>query len=53
MKKKKGTGKNVRLLQSLYDKVKCTVKTDDGFKDEFDCKIGVIQGCVLSPILFT
>ena len=40
------------LLRNLYACQKATVKTGHGKTDWFQIRIGVCQGCVLSPCLF-
>ena len=40
------------LLRNLYACQKATVKTGHGTTDWFQIRIGVCQGCVLSPCLF-
>jgi hypothetical protein len=37
----------------MYSHVKSCVKTDNGITDYFKCQIGVRQGCMLSPLLFS
>ena len=45
-------GKMLMLIREIYSNVKATVKTDKGLYKFFDCKIGLRQGCLLSPELF-
>ena len=45
-------GKFSRLLQTLYSDHKCKAETIGGWTDWVHSKIGVKQGCVLSPLLF-
>ena len=37
----------------MYASLVCCVKTDAGLSSSFDTKIGVKQGCILSPTLFS
>ena len=46
-------GKMWRVLVGLYDEVKSSVRVDDGLSEWFDVDVGVRQGCVLSPVLFS
>ena len=40
------------LIREVYSNVKVTVHTDKGLTGFFECKLGVRQGCMLSPRLF-
>ena len=42
----------MKILKSLYEKVSCMIRTNEGLSKAFNCRIGVRQGCVLSPLLF-
>jgi len=44
--------KIVRLLEALYQDSMCAVRVDGGLSEWFDTIVGVMQGCVLSPLLF-
>jgi hypothetical protein len=44
--------KMIRLLKALYKETLSTVRVDGGLTDWFQTVIGVLQGCVLSPLLF-
>ena len=44
--------KIVRLLEALYQGTKCTVRIDGGLTDWFEIIVGMLQGCILSPLLF-
>lgn len=46
-------GKMLRILQSMYKSVRSCVRCPDSITDFFECPIGVRQGCVLSPTLFS
>ena len=45
-------GKMLKLIRKVYLKVTAAVRTQEGLKELFDCKLGVRQGCMLSPRLF-
>ena len=45
-------GNFLKVITSLYDKVKSCVRGNDSLTDIFPCKRGVRQGCPLSPVLF-
>ncbi len=45
-------GKLLRLMQSMYSEVKSTVTLGGIETDEIDINIGLLQGCVLSPLMF-
>ena len=36
----------------MYEKARTTVRTKQGSSEEFEVKVGVHQGSVLSPLLF-
>ena len=42
----------LEALKSLYNEVKCAVRINGQISDWFDVKIGLKQGCILSPLLF-
>jgi len=46
-------GKMMVMLQSMYKTVRACVRCPDNLTEVFDCPIGVRQGCVLSPTLFS
>jgi hypothetical protein len=43
----------VRVIRDMYVGVRTAVKTKEGVGKEFEVKVGVHQGSVLSPLLFT
>ena len=42
----------VRLVQRMYANAWSRVCVDEGYSEEFEVKVGVHQGSVLSPLLF-
>ena len=42
----------IRSVMSLYDGVKTRVRVDSELSEEFEVKVGMYQGSVLSPFLF-
>ena len=42
----------VRLVQGMYANVRSCVHVGEGYSEEFEVKVGVHQGSVLSPLLF-
>ena len=46
-------GSFLNLLKSLYKHVSSCVNINDSLSDWFDVDMGVKQGCVLSPVLFS
>ena len=47
------TGKMWRVIRNLYKEVKSCVKVGSGRTEWFGLDVGVRQGCVLSPILYS
>ena len=45
--------KMLYMLQALYSNIKNCVNTEYGLTNMFDSPLGLKQGCVISPILFT
>ena len=42
----------VRLVQGMYSNARSRVRVGEGYSDEFEVKVGVHPGSVLSPLLF-
>ena len=42
----------VRMVQGMYANVRSHVRVGEGYSEEFEVKVGVHQGSVLSPLLF-
>ena len=42
----------MRLVQGMYANVWSHVRVGEGYSEEFEVKVGVHQGSVLSPLLF-
>ena len=48
-----GVGKKiVNIIEQLYDETECAVIINGHLTDWFEVKVGVRQGCLLSPVLF-
>ena len=45
-------GSFLKIIASLYEKVKSCVRGNNSLTDMFSCNRGVRQGCLLSPVLF-
>ena len=43
----------MRLVQFMYKDVRSRVRVGSGYSEEFGVKVGVHQGSILSPLLFT
>ena len=41
------------LIEAMYDNVECAVVINDQLIERFRVEMGVTQGCLLSPILFS
>ena len=37
----------------MYETVKARVRTEEGYTEAFDCPVGLKQGCMLSPVIFS
>ena len=42
----------MKLVQGMYKNVRSHVQVGKGLSEEFETKVGVHQGSVLSPLLF-
>ena len=42
----------VQTVMTMYERVRTVVRTKQGYSTEFEVKVGVHQGSVLSPLLF-
>ena len=42
----------VRLVQGMYSNARSHVHVGEGYSEEFEVKVGIHQGSVLSPLLF-
>ena len=42
----------VKAVMTMYEKARTVVRTKNGNSEEFEAKVGVHQGSVLSPLLF-
>ena len=40
------------LVQGMYSNARSHVRVGEGYSEEFEVKVGVQQGSVLSPLLF-
>ena len=45
--------KMIRILQATYNNSNCRIFDGTSFSDPFPIEVGVKQGCILSPILFS
>ena len=46
-------GKLLRIVKNMYSQVKSCVRGCNSYSEFFECAIGLKQGEVLSPILFS
>ena len=42
----------VQIVMTMYERARTVVMTKQGYSTEFEVKVGVHQGSVLSPLLF-
>ena len=42
----------MRLVQGIYANARSHVRVGEGYSEEFEVKVGIHQGSVLSPLLF-
>ena len=45
-------GNFLKVLMSMYSKLKSCIKTPLGITEHFQCILGTRQGCMISPLLF-
>ena len=45
--------KMVRMLKAIYADVRAYIRTSKGLTNTVTCPVGVRQGCIISPIIFT
>ena len=45
-------GNLFKAIESIYTSVKASVRANNTLTDEFNCPVGLRQGCPLSPMLF-
>ena len=45
--------KMIKIIKAIYSTVKATVRFGNKFSEMIDCPLGVKQGCLLSPLLFS
>ena len=53
LKKQKVPSKVLKILESMYKGVKVIVRFGNELSGEIGCPLGVRQGCLLSPLLFS
>ena len=46
-------GNLFRVVKDMYRCVKACVRVNDEYTDYFNCKVGLKQGCLLSPMIFS
>ncbi|MEW8546755.1 MAG: reverse transcriptase family protein, partial [Candidatus Thiodiazotropha sp.] len=46
-------GKLLKVLKSMYCKLRSCVQNNGRYTDFFTCNVGTRQGCILSPVLFS
>jgi hypothetical protein len=52
LQKHKVSTKYITLIKDMYDNVVTSVRTSDGYTNDFSINIGLHQGSALSPYLF-
>jgi hypothetical protein len=52
LQKQKVSSKYITLIKDIYDNVVTSVRTSDGYTNDFPINIGLNQGSALSPYLF-
>ena len=45
-------GRMASSVMTIYERARTVVRTKQGYSTEFEVKIGIHQGSVLSPLLF-
>ena len=53
LQKLKTSSKMVNMLKSMYSSVQACVRWGASISDFFDCSLGVKQGCLFSPLIFS
>ena len=53
LKKIKTSQKMLNMLKGIYNQVNCCVRWKSEISEFFDCPLGVKQGCILSPLIFS
>ena len=43
----------MRMLKAIYSDVRAYIRTSKGLTNTVTCPVGVRQGCIISPIIFT
>ena len=46
-------GNIFRVVHSMYESVKTCVRVNGDYTKYFDCPVGLKQGCMLSPVIFS
>ena len=52
-KKLKTSSKMVNMLKSMHSSVQACVRWGDSLSEFFECSLGVKQGCLFSPLIFS
>ena len=53
MKEEGISTKMIKMIKGIYSIVTATVRFGNKFSEDIDCPLGVKQGCLLSPLLFS